>query len=741
MSHPSVAPSHPVSPSPESFDHHGDLANQDPVAYYERYRSGCPVGRTGAHGGFVYTTTYADVVRIARDDTTFSSARAADPDGEGTVIVIPRGAGLEQYPIELDPPDSSAYRALIEPLLTPDAVARLAPMIARHTTRVIDDFVETGQADLVHDLTNPLPAAVTLDWLGFPEEDWARLAKPIHDIFAAVAGSERAMRGAAGLAFLDTRIRELIRERREQPRQDAVSALVATLREDGTPFGEDELVSVIGLLVAGGVDTTTSLTGSTLVHLARNPADRDRLRADPDLLTGATEEFLRAFAPSQSMARTATTDTEISGCPVRPGERVLIPWVAANHDPDVFDQPEQVRLDRDARRHLSFGIGSHRCVGAHLARAMFTEMITQVLTRLGDYTIDESGLAEYPTKGNQVGWDAIPARFVPGPRTATRTSTLRVESAEQIADAVLSLVLTAPDGGELPGWEPGAHLGLVLPGGQVRQYSLCGDPDERTRYRIAVLREDAGRGGSRELHRLAAPGLELGFHPPRNHFRLTQAPYQLFVAGGIGITPLLPMIRETARRGLPFRVFYGGRTRAAMAFVDELATLAGLSRRGELVLAPYDHFGYPDFAEQLRDLPAGAAIHACGPAAMLTSLETSCAASGLSENLHLERFGAPVDPQALGDPRTNTGFEVVLQRTGTRLEVAPDQRLIEVVRQARPNLAYDCEQGYCGACETTVCSGTPEHRDSLLTPAEREAGNTMMICVGRCTAGPLVLDL
>lgn len=741
MSHPSVAPSPPEQP----FDHHGDLANADPVGYYAGFRESCPVGRTSAHGGFVYTTTYADVVRIARDDATFSSARAADPDGEGTVIVIPRGAGLEQYPIELDPPRSTLYRELIEPLLTPDAVARLTPMIARHTTRVIDAFVESGRADLVHDLTNPLPAAVTLDWLGFPEEDWDRLAKPIHDIFAAPAGSERAVRGAAGLAFLDRRIRELIHDRRHRPRADVVSQLVAARRPDGSAFEEDELVSVIGLLLAGGVDTTTSLTGSTLVHLARHRGDRERLRADPDLLTGAREEFLRAFAPSQSMARTVTTDTEISGCPVRAGERVLIPWVAANHDPAVFDHPQQVRLDRDARRHLSFGIGSHRCVGAHLARAMFTEMLTQVLTRLGDYTIDESGLAEYPTKGNQTGWDAIPARFTPGPRCGGRDgATLRVESAETVAEGVLLLVLAAGDGSPLPAWEPGAHLEIVLPGGPIRQYSLCGDPEDRTHYRIAVLRQDAGRGGSVQMHRIAEPGLELGYRPPRNHFPLAEAPGYLFLAGGIGITPLLPMIAEVARRGKPLRVFYGGRRHTAMAFTEELAELVGRSGPAGLTLAPYDTCGYPDPAEllgALAKLPEGSVIHACGPAVMLAAVEKACEKAGLDGILRLERFSAPGRAEALGDPADNTAFEVVLQRTGTRLTVRADQRLIEVVRQVRPNLAYDCEQGFCGACETPVISGVPEHRDSLLSPPERESGASMMICVGRCHEGPLVLDL
>ncbi|WP_326552281.1 cytochrome P450/oxidoreductase [Micromonospora sp. NBC_01813] len=731
------------------FDHHSDACNADPVGYYRAYREKCPVGRTEAHGGFVYTTRYADVVRVARDDDTFSSARAT-AGGDGTAIVIPRGPGLEQYPIELDPPAATGYRDLINPLLTQDAVAKLAPMIARHTTRVIDAFVTEGSVDFVRDLTNPLPAAVTLDWLGFPESDWAKLAKPIHDIFAALPGSDRAIRGAQGLAYLDERIRDLIRDRRAEPADDAVSYLVAQRRADGEPFSVDELVSVIGLLVAGGVDTTTSLTGSTLVHLSRNPEQRQRLIDSPDLLDGATEEFLRVFAPSQSMARTARADAQVGGCPVTAGERVLIPWVAANHDPAVFPEPEQVRLDRDATRHLSFGIGSHRCAGAHLARLMFREMITQVLTRLPDYRVVEDGLVGYPTKGNQTGWDAIPAVFTSGRRAADAATggvpvparpggnrELVVEAVTTVAEQVLEVRLAAADGAPLPTWAPGAHLEVRLPSGRVRQYSLCGDPDESGRYRIGVLRETAGRGGSVELHTVAATGATLTVRGPRNHFPLVDADEYLFLAGGIGITPILAMVREAVRRGTPFRVVYGGRSRASMAFTDELVALAG----DRAVLLPQDEAGLPDLAALIGGTGDAAAIYCCGPGAMINAVERTCGDAGRTGQLHVERFAAGDDLEVAFDPAANTEFDVHLARTGVTLRVPKDKRMIEVLREAVPGLTYDCEKGYCGACETRVLAGTPEHRDSLLTADERAAGRSMMICVGRCTSDRLVLDL
>jgi cytochrome P450/ferredoxin-NADP reductase len=725
------------------FDHHSAEANADPIEYYAQYRDRCPVGYTDAHGGFYYTTRYADISRIARDDAGFSSSRQA-AGGEGTAIVIPRGAGIEQYPLELDPPRSRRFRDVINPLLTKEAVERLVPMIRRHASRVVDEFIEYGSCDLVRDMTNPIPAAVTLDWLGFPAEDWPKLAGPIHDIFAAVAGTPRASRGAAGLAYMDQRIRELVQERRAEPREDAVSTLVAARDADGEPLTDDELVSVIGLLIAGGVDTTTSLTGSVLVHLARHPEQRRRLIESPDLIEAATDEFLRAFSPSQSMARTLLADTEVGGCPMHAGDRVLIPWVAANHDPAVFPEPTEVRLDRDASRHLAFGIGSHRCAGAHLARAMFREMMTQVLTRLPDYEVLEDGLVPYPTRGNQSGWDAIPIVFPAGPRigadglTARQlavTETLTVAAVETVADDVISVRLAAPDGADLPPWTPGSHVELRLPSGRVRQYSLCGDPAENG-WQIGVLREAAGRGGSAELHELAVAGASFVVHGPRNHFRLVEAPEYLFLAGGIGVTPILAMVREVAARGVPFRVVYGGRTRTSMAFVAELQAAAG----DRLTVLPQDEAGLPDLTALVKEAGPDAAIYCCGPAPMLAAVEQVCAEQGAADRLHLERFAAGDELEVAFDPAQNTAFEVHLARSGITLQVPPDKRMIEVIREAVAGVSYDCEKGYCGTCETRVLAGTPEHRDSVLTDEEKAAGRTMMICVGRCSSGRLVLD-
>ncbi|MFG2463637.1 PDR/VanB family oxidoreductase [Streptomyces sp. NPDC048523] len=319
----------------------------------------------------------------------------------------------------------------------------------------------------------------------------------------------------------------------------------------------------------------------------------------------------------------------------------------------------------------------------------------------------------------------------------TTPTQLRVTAVRAAAQDVVAVDLALPDGGDLPAWRPGAHIELRLPSGRLRQYSLCGDPADVGTWRIGVLREPRGRGGSVELHELARPGALFMVRGPRNHFPLTSAPSYLFLAGGIGVTPILAMVRAAAGRGTPFTVVYGGRTRSTMAFADELTAVAG----DALTLLPQDEAGLPDLPRLLGGVNADTAVHACGPAPMLAAVERECARLGLADRLHLERFTAGDDLETAYDAAENRDFDVQLARTGGTLTVPADRRLIEVLRDAVPGLSYDCEKGYCGACETRVLGGTPEHRDSVLSEEERRAGRTMMICVGRCRGDRLVLDL
>ena len=311
---------------------------------------------------------------------------------------------------------------------------------------------------------------------------------------------------------------------------------------------------------------------------------------------------------------------------------------------------------------------------------------------------------------------------------------LRVTRREKAAADTLLIDFEPVGGGKLPPWSPGAHLEIRLPSGLVRHYSLCGDPADSGSYRVAVLRVPDGRGGSAEFHRDAPVGTELDVKPPRNNFPLVDAPSYLFLAGGIGITPIKAMIDEVAARQGDWRLVYGGRGANSMAFAAELAALGGDRVR----LVPQDTEGIIDVAGALDGAGGGTQVYCCGPAGLLDAVTSQCAARGLEGRLHVERFTASaLEPVTDGD----SAFDVELRRSNVVLHVPADQSLLEVVRSVSGDVEFSCQEGYCGSCETRVLDGTPDHRGTLMSPEEHDEEGTMLICVGRCKSQRLVLDL
>jgi cytochrome P450 len=396
-----------------SFDHTSAEHSRDPVAAYRRLRALGPVVRTESHGGYWVFTDYGTVFEAARTDDVFSSARSQH-GGDGLATVIPKVPVHLHIPVELDPPDSRPYRKILNPMTTPAAVQRLRPRISAITTWFIDQVIEQGECDLAAVIG--VPAVVTLDWLGMPAADWRRYSAALHAVLADVpGGAEHAHAVEVDIPWMTEQIRAAIAQRRAAPRDDLISWIVSQ-DVGGAPIGEDDAYSMVELLISGGVATTASLVGQTLVYLSRHPDQRRELAGDPVLLERAVEEFLRFFSPTQALARTVTRDVEIAGCPLRPGDRVLLAWASANRDSAAFDGPDEVDLHRWPNRHAAFGIGVHRCAGAHLARAMAHELIGKVITRMPNYEVDYEALQAYPSQGVNSGYQRIPARFTPGRR-------------------------------------------------------------------------------------------------------------------------------------------------------------------------------------------------------------------------------------------------------------------------------------------------------------------------------------
>jgi ferredoxin-NADP reductase len=315
------------------------------------------------------------------------------------------------------------------------------------------------------------------------------------------------------------------------------------------------------------------------------------------------------------------------------------------------------------------------------------------------------------------------------------TTELVVQRRIASAEGVAVLDLAHPNGEELPRWEPGAHIDLMLSDGLTRQYSLCGDPGDPSVWRVGVLRDPNSRGGSRYVHDNLSEGATVRVRGPRNHFPLVDAPHYRFIAGGIGITPIFAMLEEVQRAGSDWTLLYGGRTKASMAFADELA-----ERYPERVtIWPQDERGFLDLAALLKDVADDTLVYCCGPEGLLSAVESQCS-HWPAGALHIERFAAKA-PTAEEAGQALDQFEVVCQRTGATFEVTSDQSILEVLEEADVPTMASCYEGVCGTCEARVLEGTPDHRDSVLSQAEKDAGEVMLICVSRSRTERLVLDL
>ncbi|MBC6462348.1 PDR/VanB family oxidoreductase [Actinomadura sp. HBU206391] len=308
---------------------------------------------------------------------------------------------------------------------------------------------------------------------------------------------------------------------------------------------------------------------------------------------------------------------------------------------------------------------------------------------------------------------------------------LRVTGYETVADGVVALTLRDPGGRDLPVWSPGAHIDLSPRPGFERQYSLCGDPADRTAWRIAVLREPEGRGGSLLVHDELVAGARVRVRGPRNNFALAEAPGYLFIAGGIGVTPILPMVAAAEAAGASWRLVYGGRRRASMAFHAELAGYGD-----KVVIWPQDEAGLLPLDDELGEPRADTLVYCCGPEPLLAEVERRCG-SWPEGALHVERFTA----RPVTEPVRAEGFEVVCERSGLTLDVAPGRSILHTAEDAGIMVLSSCQEGTCGTCETEVIEGEPDHRDSVLSESERAAGDVMMICVSRSRTPRLVLDL
>jgi cytochrome P450 len=400
------------------FDQFSDEFGQNRHEEWAKMRARCPVAHNPRHGGFWVVSGYDEVVAVSRDGITYSSKYEENsPDGIEYIGImgVPRMPGVPSAKIaEEEGANHQALRRLLNPFMLPGAVADYQPFAEQCATWLLDQKIAEGKMDMVSDFSNPVPAILTMKMVGLPCESWPYYAEVFHAVNAYETGTEEFNRAQAMMGEMITALLELAEERRHDPREDIISKLVALRVEDDRPLREDELIGVLWNLIGGGLDTTTSLTSLSLYHLDAHHDLRQRLIDEPELMPSATEEFLRFTSVNETLSRTVTKDVELNGQQLSRGDFLILSWLSANFDEKVFERPDEVILDRSPNPHMAFGVGTHRCIGMHIARSLFEVMMHEVLTRIPDYVVDREATRFYKGNPELAGVVTMPVTFTPG---------------------------------------------------------------------------------------------------------------------------------------------------------------------------------------------------------------------------------------------------------------------------------------------------------------------------------------
>jgi cytochrome P450 len=362
------------------FDHWSSKMAYSPYDVWARLRNDCPVARTPRHGGFYVLSRYEDVFAAALDTDLFSS------DGDGLGVAIPPQELRPLYPIDLDPPHHTKYRQLLNPFFNMRAVARLSDDIRAIARELIAKFPDQGSFDVAAAFTLPLPRRVGFKMLSFPES----LTDEVSELVEAIMSDVADRQGEAAPRLFGV-LSQLLADRKSAPRQDDLFDTVVFGEVDGVPVDDKQSFGMLVLLLMGGLSTTSAALAMMIEWLADHPEDRKRLREHPELHNLAVDEFVRYSSPVAHIGRTVMADTEVRGCPVAKGSRVLLSFGSANRDDREFERADEVIVDRQPNRHAGFGIGPHRCIGSHLAKLQIKIALEEVLASLPEFHVHDYG--------------------------------------------------------------------------------------------------------------------------------------------------------------------------------------------------------------------------------------------------------------------------------------------------------------------------------------------------------------
>ena len=752
----------PVSARAAAFNPFEDAYLQDPPEYVRWAREQEPVFWSPQLGYWV-VTRYDDIKAIFRDHASFSPSNALEkitpPSEEALKVLASYDYAMNRTLVNEDEPAHMARRRLLLEPFTPEALRHHEPMVRRLAREYVDRFIDSGRADLVDQMLWEVPLTIALHFLGVDEEDMPLLRQ--YSIAHTVntwgrPDAQEQLKVAHAVGNFWQLAGKILAKMRQDPSGPGWMKFGIRMQAEHPDVVTDSYLH--SMMMAGIVaahETTAHATANALRLLLQHPTAWREICEDPGLIPNAVEECLRFSGSIISWRRVALRDVTVGGVALPAGAKVLMVMTSGNHDERHFADADLLDIHRDnAGDHLSFGYGAHQCLGKNLARMelqIFLEELSRRLPHLRLAPQTFRYLSNTSFRGPEhlwVEWDPAhnPERRNPalldhvqpvriGESTRASHRALRVESVRRVARDIVSLRLVPQDGRALPRWAPGSHLDIACGDtGLSRQYSLCGDPADTGVLEIAVLREADSRGGSAWIHDQVKPGDVLQVRGPRNHFRFDEdARGAVFVAGGIGITPIAAMARRARELGMDYEIHYSGRSRSTMAYLDELQALHG----DRLHLHIADEGTRADYPALLAQPRPGTRVYACGPGRLLDTLEACCAAWP-EDSLRVEHFQAA--PGKL-DPAREHAFEVELQDSGLVLQVPADRTLLDTLRAANIDVPSDCGEGLCGSCEVQVLCGAVDHRDVVLTRHEREENRKMMACCSRAAGTRIVLGL
>lgn len=650
-------------------DFYGDAFIRDPYPHYAAMRALGPVVWLSKHRNYA-VTQFRETREVLRDWRTFSSARGVAADDAGCAFL--RGNTLAS-----DPPRHDMMRvAMAEPLL-PGPLENIRILVEGAAVRLVDELVEMRRFDGVADLARYLPLTVVTELVGLPEdgrENMLNWAAASFDILGVQ--NERGRQGIETIKEMRHWIATRATADRLKP--NSWTARIHELVRDGK-IEPDICPQLIRDYINPSLDTTISATGRLILELGRNPDQWRKLRDNPDLISNAVQEAVRLGSPIRSFTRTVVRDATLAGTHLPPGSRLMVLFASANRDERKFNNPDQFDVTRQQRDHVGFGHGIHMCVGMHLARLEMEALLTAMVARVATIEVGEPTIA---LNNTIYAFATLPVAFTPDERgvgefrAAPKTVVqewigVRVKKLGPGTARITSFELEAASNGvSLPDFTAGSHLDVEVEPGLVRQYSLCSNPADGRRYRIAVQHEAVSRGGSRTMHQRIVAGSQLRVRAPRNFFHLDETvPRNVLFAGGVGITPILAMAYRLRELERDFTLHYSVRTAADAIFLDEIQALG----------AKKFHLHVSDEGTRLNPetaFPDDGEMHAyiCGPDRYIAALTDTAAGRGWpTSRIHVERFSG--DVITAGAP-----FSVVAARSGVSVEVGENDTILGALR-------------------------------------------------------------